>query len=178
MDFARFITRKSVGLSRNSIRSFSIDELKPTAVTLKTAFRDRLDDAKKHALHGGGKKRIDAQHSKGKLTARERLHLLLDEGSFQEYDQLKTHRCTEFGMDKETYYGDGVVTGHGLIHGRKVFNEQLINTCYSVYDARYFRSSFSVRISPSSVDLSARPTLRRSARLWTWPCVLEPQLLA
>lgn len=137
MDFARFVTRKSVGLSRNSIRSFSIDELKPTAVTLKTAFRDRLEDAKKHALHGGGKKRVDAQHSKGKLTARERLDLLLDQGSFQEYDQLKTHRCTEFGMDKETYYGDGVVTGHGLIHGRKVFNEQLIGVCDSVNDLRY-----------------------------------------
>lgn len=121
MDFARFVTRKSVGLSRNSLRNFSIDELKPTAVTLKTQFRHRLDHAKSAALHGGGKKRVEAQHSKGKLTARERLNLLLDEGSFQEYDQLKTHRCTDFGMEKETHYGDGVVTGHGLIHGRKVF---------------------------------------------------------
>lgn len=120
MDFARFVTRKSVGLSRNSLRNFSIDELKPTAVTLKTQFRHRLDHAKSAALHGGGKKRVEAQHSKGKLTARERLNLLLDEGSFQEYDQLKTHRCTDFGMEKETHYGDGVVTGHGLIHGRKV----------------------------------------------------------
>ena len=58
---------------------------------------------------------------RGKLTARERVSLLVDPGSFHEYDKLKTHRCTDFGIDKETYYGDGVVTGHGLIHGRKVF---------------------------------------------------------
>lgn len=134
MGIARFVTRKGVSLSRHSIRNFSIDELKPTAVTLKTTFRDRLDEAKSSALHGGGKKRIDAQHSKGKLTSRERLNLLLDEGSFQEYDQLKTHRCTEFGMEKEIYYGDGVITGHGLIHGRKV------NLIF--YDSRNYFSLF------------------------------------
>ncbi len=66
-------------------------------------------------------KRIETQHARGKLTARERIALLLDQDSFREYDMLKTHRCDEFGMQKEQYYGDGVVTGHGLIHGRKVF---------------------------------------------------------
>jgi len=92
-----------------------------SAVALKRAFKDRLDKARADALMGGGQKRIDTQHRKGKLTARERLSLLLDPDSFREMDMLKTHRCNEFDMQKETYYGDGVVTGHGLIHGRKVF---------------------------------------------------------
>lgn len=92
-----------------------------TPVSLKKAFRQRLDEAKEQATLGGGKSRIEKQHKRGKLSARERLELLLDEGSFREYDMLKTHRCSEFGMEKEVYYGDGVVTGHGLINGRKVF---------------------------------------------------------
>jgi propionyl-CoA carboxylase beta chain len=83
-------------------------------------FRHRLDEARQQALLGGGQVRIDKQHKNGKLTARERIELLLDEGSFREYDQLKTHRCTEFGMGDQQYYGDGVVTGHGNIGGRKV----------------------------------------------------------
>ncbi|GGW22296.1 acyl-CoA carboxylase subunit beta [Arenibacter certesii] len=69
---------------------------------------------------GGGKKRIDTQHAKGKLTARERIHFLLDQGSFEEMGALVTHRTKEFGMDKQIYYGDGVVTGFGTIHGREV----------------------------------------------------------
>ena len=91
----------------------------PTIV--KEAFRRRLDAAKQQALLGGGEARIAKQHKGGKLTARERLDVLLDEGSFREYDQLKTHRCNDFGMDADKPYGDGVVTGHGLINGRKVF---------------------------------------------------------
>ena len=70
---------------------------------------------------GGGQKRIDAQHEKGKLTARERLDLLLDEGSFEEFDMFVQHRCTNFGMDKSHTDGDGVVTGRGTIGGRVVF---------------------------------------------------------
>ena len=70
---------------------------------------------------GGGQKRIDAQHQKGKLTARERLALLLDEGSFEEFDMFVQHRCTNFGMDKVKYDGDGVVTGMGTIDGRLVY---------------------------------------------------------
>ena len=70
---------------------------------------------------GGGQKRIDAQHQKGKLTARERLALLLDEGSFEEFDMFVQHRCTNFGMDKNKYDGDGVVTGMGTIDGRLVY---------------------------------------------------------
>ena len=89
-------------------------------VQLKKAFKDRLRAAEDKAMRGGGDARIDAQHKKGKLTARERLLLLLDADSFRELDKLKTHRCDEFGMGKEQIYGDGVVTGYGNIHGRKV----------------------------------------------------------
>ncbi|MGB0798613.1 MAG: carboxyl transferase domain-containing protein, partial [Planktomarina sp.] len=70
---------------------------------------------------GGGQRRIDAQHSKGKLTARERIDLLLDDDSFEEFDMFKAHRCTEFGMEKQQYPGDGVVTGWGTINGRMVY---------------------------------------------------------
>lgn len=70
---------------------------------------------------GGGEKRIDAQHQKGKLTARERIARLLDEGSFEEYDMFVQHRCTNFGMEKTKYDGDGVVTGQGTIGGRIVY---------------------------------------------------------
>lgn len=70
---------------------------------------------------GGGQNRIDSQHSKGKLTARERILLLLDEGSFEEIGMLVTHRSKDFGMEKEVYLGDGVVTGYGTVHGRLVY---------------------------------------------------------
>src|SRR6195256_442227 len=70
---------------------------------------------------GGGKERIDAQRAKGKQTARERIDLLLDPGSFSEMDPFVEHRTTEFGMDKKRIAGDGVVTGHGMIDGRPVF---------------------------------------------------------
>jgi propionyl-CoA carboxylase beta chain len=88
---------------------------------IKSEFRDKLEVAREKALIGGGDVRIKKQHKGGKLTARERIEMLLDSGSFREYDQLKTHRCNDFGMEKDKPYGDGVVTGHGLIHGRKVF---------------------------------------------------------
>ncbi len=80
-----------------------------------------LRELKAQARLGGGEKRIEAQHAKGKLTARERLELLLDEGSFEEVDMLVRHRSTEFGLDKQRFLGDGVVTGYGTIDGRLVF---------------------------------------------------------
>ena len=80
-----------------------------------------LEDRRANARLGGGQKRIDAQHAKGKLTARERIELLLDEGSFEEYDMFVAHRCTDFGMEKNRPYGDGVVTGWGTINGRMVY---------------------------------------------------------
>ena len=76
---------------------------------------------RKEARIGGGQKKIDAQHAKGKLTARERLDLLLDKGSFEEFDMFVQHRCTNFGMEKSKYDGDGVVTGMGTIDGRLVY---------------------------------------------------------
>jgi propionyl-CoA carboxylase beta chain len=73
------------------------------------------------ARAGGGEKRVNAQHSKGKLSARERLEILLDEESFEEWDMFVEHRCSEFGMSEQKIPGDGVVTGHGTINGRRVF---------------------------------------------------------
>jgi propionyl-CoA carboxylase beta chain len=105
-------------------------------------FERRLNDIKAQAEAGGGEKRVAAQHAKGKLTARERLSVLLDAGSFREYDQviahmlltflpsgchplmllqLVDHRCNDFGMDKQHFFGDAVVTGKGTINGRPVF---------------------------------------------------------
>ena len=81
----------------------------------------QLDEKRAAARLGGGQKRIDSQHAKGKLTARERIELLLDAGSFEEWDMFKEHRCTDFGMDKDSVPGDGVVTGYGTINGRLAF---------------------------------------------------------
>ena len=80
-----------------------------------------LDKRRAAARLGGGKKRIEAQHKKGKLTARERVELLLDEDSFEEYDMFVEHRCTDFGMTKQKVPGDGVVTGWGTVNGRLIF---------------------------------------------------------
>ena len=80
-----------------------------------------LKQKNEQALMGGGNSRIDAQHKKGKLTARERLQLLLDEGSFEEIGKLVTHRSKDFGMEKEIYPGDGVVTGYGTVNGRLTY---------------------------------------------------------
>ena len=80
-----------------------------------------LNAKREEAFLGGGKNRIDHQHKKGKLTARERLHFLLDEGSFEEIGMLVTHRSTDFGMQNEKYLGDGVITGYGTINGRLVY---------------------------------------------------------
>ena len=80
-----------------------------------------LKHKREEALLGGGKSRIESQHKKGKLTARERLHFLMDEGSFQEIGMLVAHRSTDFGMENEKYPGDGVVTGYGTVNGRLVY---------------------------------------------------------
>lgn len=82
---------------------------------------DVLKQKQEEAILGGGQSRIDNQHQKGKLTARERLHFLLDEGSFEEIGMFVTHRSTDFGMENEKYLGDGVVTGYGTIKGRLVY---------------------------------------------------------
>src|SRR6266542_592063 len=81
----------------------------------------QLDEKRAAARLGGGQKRIDTQHAKGKLTARERIDLVLDTDSFEEWDMFKGHRCTDFGMERQVVPGDGVVTGYGTINGRLVF---------------------------------------------------------
>ncbi|MDP4267072.1 MAG: acyl-CoA carboxylase subunit beta [Bacteroidota bacterium] len=80
-----------------------------------------LLEKRKVAKLGGGEKRIESQHNKGKFTARERIDMLLDEGSFEEFDMFVSHRCLDFGLDKESYLSDGVVTGYGTIDGRLVY---------------------------------------------------------
>ena len=80
-----------------------------------------LIELRTQARLGGGEKAIEKQHAKGKYTARERIAMLLDEGSFEEMDMFVQHRCTNFGMDKKHYLGDGVVTGYGTIEGRLVY---------------------------------------------------------
>lgn len=82
---------------------------------------NKLIDLRAEAKLGGGEKRIEAQHKKGKFTSRERIEMLLDEGSFEEFDMFVTHRCTNFGMEKKKFLGDGVVTGRGTIDGRTIF---------------------------------------------------------
>ncbi|MBI2480624.1 MAG: acyl-CoA carboxylase subunit beta [Planctomycetia bacterium] len=81
----------------------------------------QLEEKRAAAELGGGQARIDAQHKKGKLTARERIELLLDPGSFEEWDMFVEHRCNDFGMDRQSVPGDGVVTGYGTVNGRVIF---------------------------------------------------------
>jgi propionyl-CoA carboxylase beta chain len=81
----------------------------------------RLEEMREAARLGGGTKRIDAQHTKGKLTARERIELLLDPDSFEEWDMFVEHRCHDFGMGDQKISGDGVMTGYGTVNGRLVF---------------------------------------------------------
>ncbi len=82
---------------------------------------NELISRREEAKLGGGEKRIESQHKKGKFTARERINMLLDEGSFEEFDMFVTHRSTNFGIDKQHFLGDGVVTGHGTVDGRVVY---------------------------------------------------------
>ena len=89
-------------------------------MTMQEKVKELLD-LRTQARLGGGQKRVDKQHSQGKMTARERINMLLDEGSFEEFDMFVTHRCTDFGLEKETPLSDGVVTGYGTIDGRLVY---------------------------------------------------------
>src|ERR1700684_4409034 len=82
---------------------------------------DRLEERRASARAGGGERRIEAQHKRGKLTARERIELLMDHDSFEELDMFVEHRSSDFGMEKQKIAGDGVVTGFGTVNGRTVF---------------------------------------------------------
>jgi propionyl-CoA carboxylase beta chain len=95
--------------------------VKPIALKQDSAFTAKLKNLQAQVKLGGGADRIAAQHKKGKLTARERIDLLVDAGSFREYDAFVEHRCTDFGMEKQKIPGDGVVTGQGTVNGRLVF---------------------------------------------------------
>ena len=108
----------------------------------------QLEAKREAARAGGGARRIEAQHRRGKLTARERLELLLDPGSFEEWDMFVEHRSHDFGIDEQKIPGDGVVTGYGTVNGRLVF---------------VFSQDFTV----FGGSLSARRMPRRSARSWT-----------
>src|SRR5215203_4591150 len=92
----------------------------PGPMTMRVKL-ELLDRRRAESEQGGGAARIKAQHDKGKLSARERLDVLLDEGSFVEFDRFVTHRSTDFGLDRLKTYGDGVVTGYGRIEGRLVY---------------------------------------------------------
>lgn len=129
-----FMPAKTLAASSNNstARSYHASAMTPSEAVqppitnpaiLKAAFRERLDKDRAKSLMGGGKKRIDKQHARGSLTARERIELLFDKGTFHELDQLKAHRCNEFGMNSESKHfpGDGVVTGHGYINGQVVY---------------------------------------------------------
>ena len=95
----------------------------------------RLEELERQAVLGGGQARIDKQHEAGKLTARERITALLDEGSFVEMDRFVTHRCADFGMQEQKILGDGVVTGYGTIDGK--------NVCVFAQDFTVFGGSLS-----------------------------------
>jgi hypothetical protein len=95
--------------------------INPHPSVIKANFRKLLQEEREKSLLGGGQDRIDKQHARGSLTARERLELLFDNNSFRELDALKSHRCTEFGMGDRHFPGDGIITGHGLINGRVVY---------------------------------------------------------
>src|SRR3954466_11496780 len=84
----------------------------------------KLEELKRRnqlAADGGGAKRRERQHKEGKMSARERIEFLLDEGTFEELDKIDTHRCQDFGMEQQKVFGDGLVTGYGRIEGRLVF---------------------------------------------------------
>ena len=95
-----------------------------------------LIELRAQARLGGGQKAIDKQHEKGKYTARERIAQLLDEGSFEELDMFVKHRCTNFGQEKKSFLGDGVVTGYGTIDGRRALY-RFERLGWSSYSRRY-----------------------------------------
>lgn len=116
-------TSTSSSTTQKSVQVLPSSGIASDPSSIKASFRDHLETQRERALAGGGLKRIQKQHERGSLSARERIHLLFDKGSFCEVDQLKVHRTAEFGMDSEENKipGDGVVTGYGTVNGRTVF---------------------------------------------------------
>jgi len=121
---ARVLPRvtSSLSFSRSSpTMSFSATRYSTQVSKKETPMEKMIREKRSESLLGGGQKRLDKQHEKGKLTARERIDLLLDPGSFRELDAFVTHRCQDFGMEKQRVSGDGVVTGSGTVNGRLVY---------------------------------------------------------
>jgi propionyl-CoA carboxylase beta chain len=114
---------EKVGCSERFFHSTTVHNATSSLATdptiIKAGFRELLEKEHKQALLGGGQRRIDKLHERGRLTARERLELLFDDGTFQEFDMLKAHRCTEF--DVPHIPGDGMVMGHGYVNGHLVY---------------------------------------------------------
>ena len=116
-----YLTDQFVYLSLLKTDNMSTTEERIYTSDSKAERFELLKKKNEEALLGGGEKRIESQHKKGKLTARERVELLLDEGSFEEIGKFVMHRCKDFGIDKEHYLGDGVVTGYGTVNGRLIY---------------------------------------------------------
>lgn len=124
----RSLSRALKRLSRTRVPALPVQHYTRAAGARATStvaepkpFSERLAALRAESIAGGGEARVEKQHAKGKLTARERVEALLDPGSFTEYDMFVTHRCTDFGMENQKQPGDGVVTGEGTINGRTVF---------------------------------------------------------
>lgn len=120
------LTRLSRALIKTTLTSRQLVPHKVWYATAGTTeqslhVQQKIKETRAKALLGGGQKRIDTQHKKGKLTARERINLLLDRGTFVEYDMFFEHECSDFGMENEKYPGDSVITGRGMINGRLAF---------------------------------------------------------
>ncbi|XP_059160452.1 propionyl-CoA carboxylase beta chain, mitochondrial-like [Physella acuta] len=109
------------GVFQHTLALRSARQSTMASVELTLDVKRRIEEVRQRALLGGGEQRIQVQHKKGKLTARERIQLLVDDDSFIEYDMFLEHNCADFGMEKQKYPGDSVVTGRGLINGRTVF---------------------------------------------------------
>ncbi|KAJ3356117.1 hypothetical protein GGF32_001698 [Allomyces javanicus] len=105
----------------NAVPAAVVAAKRSLATSVEQTLVERIEAKRAESRLGGGEKRIAAQHAKGRLTARERIDLLLDEGSFREYDAFVEHTCADFGMENNKITGDGVVTGHGTINGRRMF---------------------------------------------------------
>jgi propionyl-CoA carboxylase beta chain len=115
------------------------------------------------ARAGGGQARIEAQHKRGKLTARERISIFLDEGSFEEFDMFVEHRSTDFGMEKTKYSGDGVVTGWGTVNGRPVF---IFAKDFTVFGGSLSEAHAEKVVKVQEMALSTMPAARASRRAW------------
>ncbi|KAJ1724418.1 hypothetical protein LPJ53_001318 [Coemansia erecta] len=120
---ATYLARRSLATHSRQRLSASLTQHRFYAIanTKDAEIKARIDEKRQASLIGGGQSRIDAQHSKGKLTARERIDLLVDPGTFREYDAFVEHQCTDFGMSSQKITGDGVVTGVGKINGRTTY---------------------------------------------------------